>query len=109
MAVRWSVQALEDLADINDFYTNLANEAVANQIIDGIKRDIRRLAVTPFLGSKDARLRPDAPNQYEYWYAFRTQYRVYYRRLGPRTIQVYRVWPSRRQPLEPEDIVPPEE
>jgi len=106
MAVRWSDEAISDLEDIGNFYATRLDLKTIRRLLANIQGDIQKLAVTPLVGRKDERIGPDEPGQYEYWYAYRSEYRVYYRRLGPRTIEVYRIWPSRKPPLEPDQIIP---
>ncbi len=100
MAVRYTNQAALDLEEISDFYADSMDEATAKRMLALIKQDISNLAVTPLLGQKVK------GRDYEVWYALGQRYKVYYHRQGPRTIQVYRVWPSRRRPLDPSEIVP---
>lgn len=102
MAVRWSQKALLDIADISDFYIEILGESetAAQRAIEIVKRDIRKIAATPLIGRKDKQ------GLYEYWFAMGSQYRVYYQRLGPKTIKIYRVWPTRRPKLTLEEILP---
>jgi plasmid stabilization system protein ParE len=106
MAVRWSRRALLDVADISDFYTQVANLAVADQMISRLKQAVREIAVTPMLGQIDERLTLEERDSYQQWLILNNQYRVYFHRLGPKTIEVYRVWSTRRPLLKPEQILP---
>jgi len=106
MAVHRNRKALLDVAEISEFWDEAAGEAFSNQVITTINQDISKLAVAPMLSRKDEKIEKVIPGQIEYWYAYRSEYRVYYRRLGPRTIEVYRIWPSRKPPLEPDQIIP---
>lgn len=100
--VRWSVQARADLREIAVFYTERINKETSKRVTNVVLADIKKVAATPMLGTKDERLGDD----YLYWSALRTQYRIYFKRVGPRTIQLYRIWPSRRRPIELYDLEP---
>jgi plasmid stabilization system protein ParE len=103
MTVRWDKEAENDLNTItlHLLQTTHSREITAHTI--GIlSRDLKKLSETPFLDRKDPEL---GLNSKRRWYYLRgTDFKVYYLRLGPKTIKVVRIWPSKREPLQPNQI-----
>ncbi len=98
--VKFTRKAQVDLQDITNFYLKINKElAVRNKAT--IVRELKKLADNPMLGSNDEH----SGGQYQYWYVLRLECRVYFKRLGPNSIKVLRVWPARKPPLEPGEIV----
>ncbi len=100
MAVRWDEDAKSDLQNILDFYTTLADESVTRRVVAAIRREVQQLSITPLLQKR----RQEGEN-FQTWLVYRSEYRVYYKRIGPRTIYVYRIWPCRRVPLKSDEII----
>jgi plasmid stabilization system protein ParE len=98
--VKLTRKAQADLRDISYFYLKINKEMAVHQKAT-IAKDLRRLADNPMLGSKDE----DLGDPYRYWYVLGMEYRVYFKRLGSNSIKVLRIWPSRKPPLEPSEIV----
>lgn len=95
----WMPKALDDLDEItkfleqNDVTLALYSEAE-------IKREVDRIEASILAG----RNVPGKPDEYRIWRLMKGKYQLFYRILGPNSIEVLRVWPSRRRPLRPDEI-----
>lgn len=101
-SVKWTRQAQADLREIGEYYYKLFNKATSKQKIATIHQDIAKIANNSMLARHDPKLSDRA----KYWFAIGTDFRIYYTRITPNSIRVLRVWPSRREPLKLEEIVP---
>jgi len=98
--VRYNPEARKDLNEINLHYLQTTDKEMATRVMARIFQDLRKLVDRPILDRSDSRLR-----QGQFWYYVKdSEYRVYYQRLNRNTIQVARVWPSKRDPLDPKSI-----
>lgn len=82
-----------------DFYYDRVDAAAIQRRVDRINTDILKIAGDPLLGKSDK----NVPG-FLYWYAHKTDYRIYFERLGPTSIKVYRVWPSRSRSITLDDV-----
>jgi plasmid stabilization system protein ParE len=92
-------EAENDLKEIALFYIQVASPEVAYRNQATIMEDLDNIAADKFRGKSY----PDAPDA-SYWYVLGTSYKVYFIRTEPTTIEVYRIYSSRRESITPDQI-----
>ncbi len=98
--IDWSQKARRDLVKIGQFYLSVGKDPESvRRNLEQIVSDIEKIAGTQMLGSYDENI----PNC-QYWYALKTEYRVYFKRLDTNAIKVFRIWPSRQRAIKPKDV-----
>jgi plasmid stabilization system protein ParE len=95
-----TTKAVFDLLSIYEYLAEV-DPANADSKIEAIKKDLVNIAENPILNLRDNRL----PKKYRYWLIANGAYKAYFQRLAPDLILVYRIFPSRKPPLSPEEIV----
>jgi len=99
--VRWKRTAKTDLREIYNYYLRVTDIDTSTRILGIIFRDLKRLADSPLLDREDSQFQK--PNQ-RWYYLLDARYEVYYERVAPNTIRIVKIWPCKREDLDPSKI-----
>jgi plasmid stabilization system protein ParE len=103
--LRWQPKAAMDFEEITlHWLQTIDRPETVLKNVQRLRADLKKLAETPMLDRSDPEL-VEGEQRYFWYYAKGTEFRVYYERLGPKTIRILRLWPSKRKPLEPSEIL----
>jgi len=104
-SVRLTQQAQEDIRQITEYYLAHTEPAVATRNIATIISKCRYLAENSFIGRKLDGL----DDSYQFWTTNNHKHVIYFKRTGPRSIKILRVWGATRLPLGVEEILSADE
>jgi plasmid stabilization system protein ParE len=98
--IDYSARASLELDEITDYYLRVTDEETTVKVMTAILTEITYLADSPMLGKRIAN---EAP-QYRVWIILKDRFKIYFERIAPDHIRVFRVYGARRKPLNPQEV-----